>query len=96
LAPQPSLGLGPLKIRLNFLEASQQFSFLEGRVVSPTHNPHPEKHGFKIWTGFNWLGVETSGSVPWIHNESSAFIRSTDLLNIRPRKHLYPGVTIFK
>jgi hypothetical protein len=29
LAPQPSLGLGLLlKIRLNFLEASQQFSFL--------------------------------------------------------------------
>jgi hypothetical protein len=40
-APQPSLGLGLLhKIRLNFLEASQQFSFLQGRVVSPTHNPH--------------------------------------------------------
>jgi hypothetical protein len=42
LAPQPSLGLGfLLKIRLNFLEASQQFSFLQGRVVSPTPNPHP-------------------------------------------------------
>jgi hypothetical protein len=41
-APQPSLGLGLLhKIRLNFLEASQQFSFLQGRVVSPTPNPHP-------------------------------------------------------
>jgi hypothetical protein len=33
LAPQPSLGLGLLlKIWLNFLEASQQFSFLQGRV----------------------------------------------------------------
>jgi hypothetical protein len=42
LAPQPSLGLGLLhKIRLNFLEASQQFSFLQGGVVSPTPNPHP-------------------------------------------------------
>jgi hypothetical protein len=42
LAPQPSLGLGLLhKIRLNFLEASQQFSFLQARVVSPTPNPHP-------------------------------------------------------
>jgi hypothetical protein len=42
LAPQPSLGHGCLhKIRLNFLEASQQFSFLQVRVVSPTPNPHP-------------------------------------------------------
>jgi hypothetical protein len=43
LAPQPSLGLDLLlKIRLNFVEASQQFSFfLQGRVVSPTPNPHP-------------------------------------------------------
>jgi hypothetical protein len=41
LAPQPNLGLGLLhKIRLNFLEASQQFSFLQGKVVSPTPNPH--------------------------------------------------------
>jgi hypothetical protein len=42
LVPQPSLGHGLLhKIRLNFLEASQQFPFLQGRVVSPTPNPHP-------------------------------------------------------
>jgi hypothetical protein len=42
VAPQPSLGLGLLhKIRLNFLEASQQFSFLQGRVVISTPNPHP-------------------------------------------------------
>jgi hypothetical protein len=42
LSPQPSLGLGLLhKIRLNFLEASQQFSFLQSRVVSPTPNLHP-------------------------------------------------------
>jgi hypothetical protein len=41
-APQPSLGLGLLhKIQLNFLEASQQFSFSQGRVVSPTPNPPP-------------------------------------------------------
>jgi hypothetical protein len=42
LAPQPSLGLGLLhKNLLNFLEASQQFSFLQDRVVSPMPNPHP-------------------------------------------------------
>jgi hypothetical protein len=42
LAPQPSLGLGLLhKILLNFLEASQQFSFLQGRVVSPRPIPIP-------------------------------------------------------
>jgi hypothetical protein len=41
LAPQSSLGLSLLhKIRLNFLEASQQFSCLHGRVVSPMPNPH--------------------------------------------------------
>jgi hypothetical protein len=51
LAPQPSLGLGLLhKIRLNFLEASQQFSFLQGRVVSPTPNPHPEGGHFEFIT----------------------------------------------
>jgi hypothetical protein len=50
LAPQPSLGLGLLhKIRLNFLEASQQFSFLQGRVVSPTPNPHPGGPGLCIY-----------------------------------------------
>jgi hypothetical protein len=39
LDPQPSLGLGLLhKNRLNFLEASQQFSFLQGRV-SPHAQP---------------------------------------------------------
>jgi hypothetical protein len=49
LAPQPSLGLGLLhKIRMNFLEASQQFSFLQGRVVSPTPNPHPGGPGLCI------------------------------------------------
>jgi hypothetical protein len=42
LDPQPSLGFGLLhKIRLNFVEVSQQFAFLQGRVVSPTPNPHP-------------------------------------------------------
>jgi hypothetical protein len=49
LAPQPSLGLGLHKIRLNFLEASQQFSFLQGRVVSPTPNPHPGGPGLCIY-----------------------------------------------
>jgi hypothetical protein len=50
LAPQPSLGLGLLlKIWLNFLEASQQFSFLQGRVVSPTPNPHPGGPGLCIY-----------------------------------------------
>jgi hypothetical protein len=49
LDPQPSLDLGLLhKIRLNFLEASQQFSFLQGRVFSPTPNPHPGVPGFCI------------------------------------------------
>jgi hypothetical protein len=50
LAPQPSLGLGLLhKIRLNFLEASQHFFFLQGRVVSPTPNPHPGGPGLCIY-----------------------------------------------
>jgi hypothetical protein len=50
LAPQPSLGLGLLhKIRLNFLEASQQFYFLQGRVVSPTPKPHPGGPGLCIY-----------------------------------------------
>jgi hypothetical protein len=54
LAPQPSLGLGLLhKIRLNFLEASQQFSFLQGRVVSPTPNPHPGGPGLCIYIPHN-------------------------------------------
>jgi hypothetical protein len=42
LAPQPSLGLGLLhKIRLNFLEASQQFSFYRIRLA-PRPTPIPE------------------------------------------------------
>jgi hypothetical protein len=50
LAPQPSLGLGLLhKIRLNFLEASQHFSFLQDRVVSPTPNIHPGGPGLCIY-----------------------------------------------
>jgi hypothetical protein len=50
LAPQPSLGPDLLhKIRLNFLEDSQQFSFLEGRVVSPTPNPHSGGPGLCIY-----------------------------------------------
>jgi hypothetical protein len=38
----------PPQIRLNFMEASQQFSFLQGRVVSPTPNPHPAGPGLCI------------------------------------------------
>jgi hypothetical protein len=50
LVPQPSLGLGLLnKTQLNFMEASQQFSLLQGRVVSPTHNPHPGGPGLCIY-----------------------------------------------
>jgi hypothetical protein len=50
LTPQPSLGLGLLhKIQLNFLQASQQFSFLQGRVVSPTSSPHPGGPGICIY-----------------------------------------------
>jgi hypothetical protein len=50
LAPQPSLGLGFLhKTQLNFLEASQQFSFLQGRVVSPTSNTHLGGPGLCIY-----------------------------------------------
>jgi hypothetical protein len=50
LAPQPSLGFGLLqKIQPNFLEASQQFSFLQGRVVSPTPNPHPGGPGLCLY-----------------------------------------------
>jgi hypothetical protein len=50
LAPQPSLSLVLLyKIRLNFFEASQQFSFLQGRVFSPTPNLHPGGPGLCIY-----------------------------------------------
>jgi hypothetical protein len=42
LALKPSLGHGLLhKIQQNFLEASQQFSFLKGRLVIHAPNPHP-------------------------------------------------------
>jgi hypothetical protein len=50
LAPQPSLGLGLLhKIRLNFLEASQQFYVLQGRVVSSKPDHHPGRPGRCIY-----------------------------------------------
>jgi hypothetical protein len=50
LAPQPTLGLCFLhKIRLNFLEASQHFPFLQVRGVSPTPNPHPGGSGLCIY-----------------------------------------------
>jgi hypothetical protein len=42
LAPQPSLGLGLLlKIRLNFLEASQQFFYMV-RLLAPRPTPITE------------------------------------------------------
>jgi hypothetical protein len=50
LDPQPSLGHGLLhKIWLKFLEASQKFSFLQGRVVSTAPNPHPGGPGLCIY-----------------------------------------------
>jgi hypothetical protein len=50
LAPQPSLGLGLFhKIWLNFLEASEQFSFLQASVVSLTPNPQPGGLGLCIY-----------------------------------------------
>jgi hypothetical protein len=43
LAPQPNLGLGPLhKIWLNFLEASQQFSFYRVGLLAPRPTPIPD------------------------------------------------------
>jgi hypothetical protein len=43
LAPQPSLSLGLLhKIRLNFLEASQQFPFYRVGLLAPRQTPIPE------------------------------------------------------
>jgi hypothetical protein len=43
LAPQPSLGLDLLhKIRLNFLEASQQFSFYRVGLLAPRQTLIPE------------------------------------------------------
>jgi hypothetical protein len=63
LAPQPSVGLGLLlKIRLNFLEASQQFSFLQGRVVALRPTPILEdqasvyiSHRGRVTTHFSHL-----------------------------------------
>jgi hypothetical protein len=50
LVPQPSLDLALLlKIQLNFFEASQQFSLLQGRVVSPTPNSYPGGPGLCIY-----------------------------------------------
>jgi hypothetical protein len=50
LAPQLSLSLSLLhKIQLNFLEASQQFSFLQGRIFIPTPNPHAGGPGLCIY-----------------------------------------------
>jgi hypothetical protein len=50
LVLHPSLGHGLLhKIQLNFLEASQQFSFLQGRVVSPKAIPHPGGPGPSVF-----------------------------------------------
>jgi hypothetical protein len=51
LAPQPSLGLGLHKIRLNFLEASQQFSFYRVGLLAPRPTPileDPSWHGAQL------------------------------------------------
>jgi hypothetical protein len=43
LVPQPSLGLGLLhKLRLNFMEASQQFSFYRVELLAPRPTPITE------------------------------------------------------
>jgi hypothetical protein len=61
LAPQPSLGLSLLhKILLNFLEASQQFSFLQGRVVSPKSNPIPEDQASVFISPRGWVATHFS------------------------------------
>jgi hypothetical protein len=62
LAPQPSLGLGLLhKIRLNFLEAYHQFSFLQGRVVSPTPNLHSRRPGLYLYPPeAGWLPISVT------------------------------------
>jgi hypothetical protein len=83
LAPQPSLGHGLLhKIQLNFLEASQQFSFLQGRVVIPTPNPHPEGPGLYLYPSeAGWLPIlvasyDTHG-LRWDYSYSPTFLQKS-------------------
>jgi hypothetical protein len=63
LAPQPSLDLG---LPLFFSEASQQFSFLQGRVVSPTPNPQSGEPGLCIYIpqGAGWPSYTPRHRVP--------------------------------
>jgi hypothetical protein len=62
LAPQPSLGLGLLhKIRLNFLEASQQFSFYRVGFLAPRPTPHPGGPNFLTEVSKFAQGVSRSG-----------------------------------
>jgi hypothetical protein len=76
LAPEPSLGLGLLhKIQLNFLEASQQFSFLQGRVVSPMPNLHPGGPGLCIYIpqrqgGYTFQSPLTTHVLQWDYSYS--------------------------
>jgi hypothetical protein len=72
LAPQPSLGLVLLhKIRLNFLDASQKFSFLQGRVFTPRPTPIPEDQASvfisprgRVATHFSRMGYSDTILIP--------------------------------
>jgi hypothetical protein len=50
----------PPQNQLNFLEASQQFSFLQGRVVSPMPNPHPGGPGLCIYIPHHYANLMTN------------------------------------
>jgi hypothetical protein len=81
LSPQPNLGLGLLhKIRLNFLEASQQFPFLQGRVVSPTSNPHPGGPGLCIY-----IPQRQGGPVIPLGTHFSRLLRHTWVTGVKSR-----------
>jgi hypothetical protein len=45
------LGYLGVSVKLHSLEASQQFNFLQGRVVNPTPNPKPENQGIPFSLG---------------------------------------------
>jgi hypothetical protein len=56
-APQPSLGLGLLKIRLNFLEVTQQFFYRVG-LLAPRPTPILEdKTSVFISPDAGWLPI---------------------------------------
>jgi hypothetical protein len=59
----PLGGLGLHKIWLNFLEASQQFSFLQGGVVAPRPTPIPEDQASVfISPEAGWFSYNSPGS----------------------------------